>query len=404
MTNSVQLIHALIWDGYDSHERPLHVGVRVLYSPTRNARTIDLSGYVVYPGLVNAHDHLELNHYPRTRFRDVYDNAHEWGEDVNQRLNEMPFRELRAYPLRDRLFIGGLKNLLSGVTTVAHHNPLHRELRNTQFPVRVLQRYGWSHSLHFDTEIQIYESFQRCGAKTPWFIHIAEGTDSAAEGELTHLNALGCLHDNTVLIHGVGIQEEWFLDHPSKLIWCPSTNLYLLGQTLTEDVLYSTKKIALGSDSRLTADGDLLDELCAASSIVNMTDERALRLVTSDAADVIGMDHVGHLRPGADGDWIVTAAGTNGIGALRSAHRTDLLLVVHEGIPVIGQEDLMGHFPHIPTVAAILDGIPRRINEGLARRIVQSSLKEPGLELDEEALRPRRAVWHLRWFRSQSHE
>ncbi len=33
------------------------------------------------------------------------------------------FARNQAYPLAARLFIGGLKNLLAGVTTVAHHNP-----------------------------------------------------------------------------------------------------------------------------------------------------------------------------------------------------------------------------------------------------------------------------------------
>jgi len=47
---------------------------------------------------------------------------------VNARLDSSPFRELRAVPLTDRLFIGGLKNLLGGATTVAHHDPFDREM------------------------------------------------------------------------------------------------------------------------------------------------------------------------------------------------------------------------------------------------------------------------------------
>ncbi|HVU13587.1 MAG TPA: hypothetical protein VHD90_20045, partial [Phototrophicaceae bacterium] len=106
----------------------------------KDALTVDLSGYTIFPGLVNAHDHLELNHYPRTKFRERYDNASQWSADVNARLNESPFKELRAYPLEDRCFIGGLKNLLCGATTVAHHNPPHKYLFRTDFPVRVLRK------------------------------------------------------------------------------------------------------------------------------------------------------------------------------------------------------------------------------------------------------------------------
>src|SRR6185369_15942176 len=63
----------------------------------KDAITVDLSGYTIFPGLINAHDHLELNHYPRTKFRERYDNASQWSADVNAHLNESPFKELRAY-------------------------------------------------------------------------------------------------------------------------------------------------------------------------------------------------------------------------------------------------------------------------------------------------------------------
>src|SRR5690606_749391 len=135
--------NARVWDGQGTVERDLYTSDVVLDKPHPKAITVDLSGYTIFPGLINAHDHLELNHFPRTKFRERYDNAHQWGEDINARLNESPFKELRAYPLEDRLLIGGLKNLLCGVTTVAHHNPPHKPLFRKDFPVRVLRKYGW---------------------------------------------------------------------------------------------------------------------------------------------------------------------------------------------------------------------------------------------------------------------
>jgi hypothetical protein len=43
-------------------------------------------------------------------------------------------------PREERLLIGGVKNLLSGVTTVAHHDPLYSCLQEATFPVRVVTR------------------------------------------------------------------------------------------------------------------------------------------------------------------------------------------------------------------------------------------------------------------------
>ena len=135
MSHPLHIKDATVWTVNAYEQRDLFVkDGRIVAEKPNHALEIDLEGYTLFPGLVNAHDHLELNHYPRTKFRDVYDNAHQWGEDVNARLNDEPFKTLRSYPLWDRVFIGGLKNLLCGATTVAHHGPPHnRPLFRTNF-------------------------------------------------------------------------------------------------------------------------------------------------------------------------------------------------------------------------------------------------------------------------------
>src|SRR5436190_14681734 len=76
--------------------------------PRRGDKVLDLAGWSLYPGLINAHDHLELNHYPRTKFRPVYDNAHQWGEDFLAVLDDEPFASLRRQPLEQQVRMGGL--------------------------------------------------------------------------------------------------------------------------------------------------------------------------------------------------------------------------------------------------------------------------------------------------------
>lgn len=380
----VHLRGAWVWQGTEEpNRRDLFLTDRILQQPAAEALTVHLEGCTLFPGLVNAHDHLELNHYPRSKFRDRYDNAHQWGEEVNARLGREPYRGLRRHPLADRLFIGGLKNLLCGATTVAHHNPPHRLLFRRDYPVTVLRRYGWAHSLHFQTDAQVRASYRRTPPGVPWFIHLAEGVDALAASEYRRLRDLGCAGRNTVLVHGVGLSDADRTQAAQRvrgLVWCPTTNAYLLGQTASaRRWLEAGGRLALGSDSRLTASGDLLDELSAASGC-GFSAEEAVQLVTAGAAELIGLADVGHLRPGARADCIALRA-EGGAGALCRARRADLALVVRGGVPQLGAPDIMAQFP-IPTVMARLDGQPKAIHARLARQIRRCALSEPGLELE----------------------
>jgi cytosine/adenosine deaminase-related metal-dependent hydrolase len=355
----------------------------------RGTVTVDLKGYAVFPGMFNAHDHLELNHYPRTKFRERYDNAHQWGEDVNARLDDEPFRSLRAYPLEDRLFIGGLKNLLCGATTVAHHNPPHKALFHRDFPVRVVRHYGWAHSLHFNTEAEIIASYKNTPPDAPWFIHLAEGTDHVARSEYRRLRQLGCTGENTIIIHGIGLTYEDVYDPRNaprpNVIACPSTNQYLLGTYPTNVVLWFGSLI-LGSDSRLTSDGDLLDELRILAALKPTDNPYVVWRAVRQPWWRFWRDKpaIGELKTGYLADFIALKDDydTRYPNLLINARRADLALVVRGGVPQIGDPDVMARFPHVETVPATLDGVPKAVNLQLARQIARCTLQEPGLALE----------------------
>jgi Amidohydrolase family len=377
--------NAKVWEGNadGSDQREIYTSDVVLKRPTNGAVKIDLEGRVMMPCLINAHDHLELNHYPRSKFRERYDNAHQWGEDVNARLNDEPFASLRAHPIEDRCFIGGMKNLLCGVNFVAHHNPLHKCLLASDFPVRVMRKYGWAHSLHFAKDNDIARSYRATRKDTPWFIHLAEGTDAQAAGEYARLKALGCAGRNTMIVHGVGMSEADIADacaNGCSLVWCPTTNDYLLGATAHVEVWQQYGgRVLLGSDSRLTAAGDWLDEARGGLSLKrDVYPPQNHFWMQRDSALAFGDARLGHLGVGAYADWWVWGG---------MAIRDQIALIVQGGVPQIGTAEMMAKFPHIQSVPALLDSVPRRINRALAVKVARCSLPVAGLEVDPDFVR-----------------
>ena len=253
------------------------------FSPVSSGRipTLDLHDFLVLPGLINAHDHLELNLFPKLG-RGPYANASAWAKDIYHPY-EPPVQQHLQVPKPLRMRWGAIKSLISGVTTVAHHNAFHPVFLEPSFPVRVVRRYGWAHSVQFSPDWET--RFRNTPAGYPFVIHAAEGTDEAASREVQTLATAVAPNRSAILVHGVGIRSS---DVPLlrrrniSLVWCPTSNRFTLNHTLEAAVLDSGIPIALGSDSAMTADGDLLDELRVARQTVDP--HRLYRMVTSEPA------------------------------------------------------------------------------------------------------------------------
>jgi len=352
-------------------------------APGKGDEVIDLDGSFVVPGLINAHDHLELNSQPRLKWRERYQNASEWIADFQPRFATDPALAVTQSErtLDDRVWIGGLKNLLAGVTTVCHHNPLHRPLRK-RFPVRIVQRFGFSHSLHIDGDA-VRASHDRTPADWPWIIHAAEGLDEAAAQELDTFARLGCLAPNTVFVHGVAFDPtaaDRVIDAGAGLIWCPSSNNFLFGKTADVRAFDDTDRLALGSDSRLSGDGDLLDELQAAHATRQLSAEGVARTVMSGAAALLRLPTSG-LETGTPADLtIVRASASCPFDTLVAASRSDVRMTMIDGEPGVAEPALSQAFDAagVPFAKATLDGSPRIVARWIARHVAQMQLQETG--------------------------
>jgi cytosine/adenosine deaminase-related metal-dependent hydrolase len=246
--------------------------------------------------------------------------------------------------------------------------------------VRVLKKYGWSHSLYLSSQNEIRQSYVDAGRRK-WMIHLAEGTDDFAARELGALDKLGVLGPNTVLVHGVGLREadtQLAIERGASLVWCPSTNFYLLGQTADVQQWDSAGRLMLGSDSRLTADGDLLDELRAAKDTGQLSNQTLFRLVTTNPRWLLSGSE--NLEKQLQADFIVLPYHPDPYQALINARRADLSLVMRGGQVMIGDPALVKKFPG-KFELALLDGKEKWIDAALAERLRHCTLTEAGLQL-----------------------
>jgi cytosine/adenosine deaminase-related metal-dependent hydrolase len=366
--------------------------------PRSGDHVIDMNGAWVLPGLVNAHDHLELNHYGPQHGRAPYANVQQWVDDMRTRLQNDPvIVSGRARSLCARLWAGGFKNLIAGVTTVAHHNPMYRGLQRAT-PVRVVERFGWAHSFamehqpvgaHGEPGGAVIDRFRATPVDTPFVLHIAEGVDSSARAELSTLDAGGALASNTVLVHGVAIdQNGWRLaaERGASAVWCPASNLALFGSTMDvrEALSVMPGRVALGTDSRLSGARDLLDELCVASREARLTPDEQFSLVTSSPAAMLRLPAAGRLDAGVPADLVVLpASAASPGGALINSRRSDVQMVVLDGRPQLAVPEWSDVFGSraVGSVQIRVDGRPRVADSRLLRAARRFGIHEPGVDL-----------------------
>jgi SAM-dependent methyltransferase len=356
---------------------------RAVPSPNSSDSSVDLHGFLVLPGLINAHDHLEFALFPRLG-KGGYKSFIEWADDIHH-PTASPISKHRRVLREVRLWWGGIRNLLCGVTSVCHHNPFEPEVFTDEFAVRVLRDYGWAHSLPLDPGAAVKKHETPEGQ--PFFIHLAEGLDEECSQEIFALHRAGGLDRNTVIIHGLGLGSsgtQLLRSKGASLIWCPSSNLFLFGKTLSPQEIGELPNVAIGSDSPLTACGDLLDEVRCASQVLQSPANVLYEYVTRQPAKLLHLHSgEGNLRIGGLADLIaVRDTGLTPAATLLSLSHRDVELVLLGGRVQLASGEFMRRLPE-----SSRKGLQPLAMEGIVRWIrapVDRLFEETGAHLGED--------------------
>ena len=310
----------------------------------------DFHDNFLYPGLINAHDHLEMNLYPKLG-SPPYGNYVEWAKDIYHPA-QSPLREIEKINIESRLLWGGLKNLIAGATTVIHHNPWRRLLKKRQFPVKV-PKISWAHSLAFEKapskKFPLLEG-------APFVIHAGEGTDQFAFSEVATLDKLGLLKQNTVLIHAIALNDQSIkaiTNNHTAVVWCPASNFFMFRKTSPIQKLKKRISVALGSDSTLTGSPTLLHEMQVAQE-TNLVDAKEIfEMVTRIPAQIFNLPSP-LISPGQPADlFIAPVKHEDYFKNVLEIHPADLSLVLTGGIPRLKNVEAEERWPTLKNTLKI---------------------------------------------------
>ncbi len=338
--------------------------------------SLDLSGYLLLPGLINAHDHLEFSLYPNIGDGPYY-NASQWARDIHANRASL-IAQHRKVPRSTCLWWGAIRNLLAGATTVCHHNPVTPDLTGPGFPIHVVQEFAWAHSPSFEPDLA--GKFRESRADLPFILHAAEGVDEGSAQEIFELDRMRALDHRTVLVHGLACTPEsvsLINQRLAALILCPTSNEFLFHRSPSLAFIRSLDTAVLGSDSPLTAAGDLLDEIKFARERIGVDANSIYAMVTNRPAEVLRLRRgEGGIKSGSLADLLVVRdAGLSPAETLAHLTSDQIELVIVGGRIQLAGPSLIEQLPGVLRQGLQLfdvDGQPRWVRAPISKLLAEA--------------------------------
>ncbi len=341
------------------------------------ARSIETNG-VIYPGLIDIHNHPEYAVYPLMPIVKKYKDRYEWRyydddyarriEDPNVVLGNAEYYNLGMDVGRYGEYMalaGGTTTLQGGGSSYplaaasvlygglyfrpyARSECLARNIETTS----VAERQAYS-SVDIGRDVTEWKRLQDDFKRGTIVVHLAEGTTSRMANEFRYVKSAGLLGPNLVVIHGVGLTDAQLKEMAvagAKLVWSPLSNFLLYGKTANVRVAREAGVlISLAPDWGPSGSKSALGELKVAD-LVNRRQLNSLfgnrelvEMVTRNPARALRWEQkLGQIGPGFLADLLVVD--DREAGSYRNiiaATEENIRLVIVRGEALYGDSTLL---------------------------------------------------------------
>jgi cytosine/adenosine deaminase-related metal-dependent hydrolase len=302
---------------------------------------LDFNNAIIFPGLINSHDHLDFNLFPQLGSQ-LYNNYTEWGKYIHERYKP-EIAEVLKIPVELRSKWGIYKNLLCGVTTVINHG---EKLWTVNDLINVFEDTNCIHSVGFEKrwKIKLNNPLKK---HLPVNIHVGEGDDLQSNKEIGRLIKWNILNRKLIGVHAVAMTEAQ-AENFEAVVWCPQSNYFLLNKTAPVNLLKNHTNILFGTDSTLTSEWDIWKHLQSARKSQLLSDDELYNSVTINAAQTWRLNN-GEITQGKNADLVVAKKpiDADGFDAFYATTPADLLLVINKGEIRLFDEELLGQLKGI---------------------------------------------------------
>jgi len=279
----------------------INIGTRgeVLTNNYSDELELDFNGAIAFPGLINSHDHLEFNLFPKLGNK-IYEDYVEWGNDIHAKDKEI-INKIQSVPYELRFKWGLYKNLLCGVTTIAHHG--NGKIYNCKGMPDIVNHYNYLHSVRLERiwKFKLNLSFN----DNPFVVHIGEGTNDKSYDEVIELIKWNLTGRKIIGVHGISMDKKNCSNFVA-LVWCPDSNLFLYNKTADINALKKDTDILFGSDSALSSDWNIWNHIRLARSFGYLNDIELYESLSLKAAAIWGLHDLGSLDENKQADIVIS--------------------------------------------------------------------------------------------------